>query len=263
MNQVTYQIALETGYHEAVIRQAYKDSVGRWTWSVGLTSATGHNVERYIDNPAPMQLCMDVFVWALRNYAQQVAEVFAGFDLTEYQFGGAVSFHWNTGAIKRASWVKLWKEGKTAEARAAFMNWKSPPEIIPRRRKEQALFFDGVWSNDGTITEFTRVTSRHTPDWTSGRKVDVTQYLAAAFEPTAELETLEDHTPQPDAPVPVPTLSPEGMNLEIDELVVAGGAVLIAGGAIALWKHLGSKAKVAFVVAALVTAAIAAGLLLT
>ena len=48
---VDYDVAMEVAGHEAIIRQAYKDSKGIWTWSVGLTSATGHVVERYIGKP--------------------------------------------------------------------------------------------------------------------------------------------------------------------------------------------------------------------
>ena len=78
VNEVDYSVALEVASHEAVIRQAYKDSVGIWTWSVGLTGATGHDVERYIDNPASLQHCLNIFVWALRNYAAQVNDAFPG-----------------------------------------------------------------------------------------------------------------------------------------------------------------------------------------
>lgn len=55
--------ALEIGFHEAIVRQAYRDGGGVWTWSVGLTSATGHDVERYINNPQTIQYCLDVYAW--------------------------------------------------------------------------------------------------------------------------------------------------------------------------------------------------------
>lgn len=141
-NQVDFDVAMEVACHEAVIRQGYKDSAGVWTWSVGLTSATGHNVERYIGKPQPLQHCLNVYVWALRRYAEQVNEAFAGHWLSKAQFAAAVSFHWNTGAIKRASWVKLWKAGDVEGARKAIMYWTTPPEVTGRRRKERDLFFD-------------------------------------------------------------------------------------------------------------------------
>ncbi|MDP3938205.1 MAG: hypothetical protein Q8R92_08705 [Deltaproteobacteria bacterium] len=204
MSRVDYDVALEVASHEAVIRQAYKDSVGKWTWSVGLTSATGHNVERYIDNPQPLQRCLDVYVWALGNYARQVDEAFAGHTLTKAQYAAACSFQWNTGAIKVAAWVKHFKAGDVAKARKAFMNYSKPPEIKGRREKERDLFFDGVWSNDGTMVEYTRLTSRHTPDWSSARRIDVSKELRAAFGHAV----VADHAPLPAAKVDQPTLSP-------------------------------------------------------
>ena len=183
MMKITTRVALEIATHEAIIRQAYKDSVGVWTWSVGLTSATGHDVERYIDNPQPIRKCLEVWLWAMENYADDVREVFAGHDLTEAQFAAALSFHWNTGAIKRASWVKHWKAGKVAKARSAFMSWRKPAAIIPRREAERDLFFDGVWSNNGSMTEYTRLTSRHKPDWGSGKRIDVSGNISAILMP--------------------------------------------------------------------------------
>ena len=205
VNEVDYSVVLEVASHEAVIRQAYKDSVGIWTWSVGLTGATGHDVERYIDNPASLQHCLNIFVWALRNYAAQVNDAFQGRDLTTAQFAAAVSFHWNTGAIGRAEWVKLWNAGDHDGARAAIMNWVTPPELKGRREKERDLFFDGIWSNDGTMAEFTRLTSRHTPDWSSRRRIDVAVELRAAFATVPE--TIPDRAPEPYSTVIVPTLT--------------------------------------------------------
>jgi GH24 family phage-related lysozyme (muramidase) len=185
MKKITTRVALEVAHHEAVIRQAYKDSVGKWTWSVGLTNASGHNVERYIDSPQPLSKCLEVFVWALERYAEDVREVFSGYDLTEEQFAAALSFHWNTGAIKRASWVKHWKSGDYRTARKRFMDWKRPPEIEERRKAERDLFFVGVWHNQGTMPEYTRVHSNHTPDWSSRVERDVSATLRNLLEPSA------------------------------------------------------------------------------
>jgi GH24 family phage-related lysozyme (muramidase) len=100
--RVDFDVAMEVACHEALIRQTYKDSKGILTWCVGMTSATGHKVDRYIGRPASLQHCMNLCAWALTNYAEQVREVFKAHPLTKAQFAAAVSFHWNTGAIKRA-----------------------------------------------------------------------------------------------------------------------------------------------------------------
>ena len=175
---LTPRVALEVAHHEGLVREAYRDSVGVWTWSVGITSASGHKVERYIGAPQPLERCLEVWLWVLERYAEDVREAFAGHELREHEFAAALSFHWNTGAIHRAKWVQHWKAGDVARARRAFLNWKRPPEILPRRKAERALFFEGRWSGDGTLTEYTRLTATKTPDWSSAKRIDVRETVA-------------------------------------------------------------------------------------
>jgi GH24 family phage-related lysozyme (muramidase) len=178
---VDYDVAMEVASHEAIIRQAYKDSEGVWTWSVGLTSATGHVVERYIGKPQSLEHCLRVYIWALDNYADAVRKAFTGVELSKEQFAAALSFHWNTGQIGKASWVRLFKAGKLAEAKKAFMNYSKPKAIVPRRQSERDLFFNGQWSNAGTMTEYTRVTAKGMPDWGSAKRIFVERELKAAL----------------------------------------------------------------------------------
>lgn len=193
---INYETALEVASHEAVIRKAYKDSKGVWTWSVGLTSKSGHKVQRYIDNPQSLERCLEVYVWALGNYAEEVEEVFKDYKITRKQFTAALSFHWNTGSIAEANWVDLWKDGEGAKSYDAFMNWSSPKAIIPRRKKERELFFNGTWSNNGTMTEYTRLTSNYTPVWSSAKTVEVEGILKGL---------LGSEEPQEKEPVKVPS----------------------------------------------------------
>jgi lysozyme len=96
---VDFDVAMEVASHEALIRQTYRDSVGKLTWCVGMTNATGHRVDRYIGKPASLQHCMNIYAWALTNYAAGVYRAFKGHQLTKAQFAAALSSHWNTGAI--------------------------------------------------------------------------------------------------------------------------------------------------------------------
>ncbi|MGE0231172.1 MAG: lysozyme [Flavobacteriaceae bacterium] len=198
--KVDYEVALEILSHEAIVRQAYRDSVNVWTWSAGITSASGHAVERYIGKPQPMEHCLAVYAWLLETkYAPAVRAAFAGCRLSKAQFAAALSFHWNTGAIGRASWVKHFKAGNIAKARKAFMDWRKPPEIKERREAERDLFFDGKWSNKGTVTEYTRVTARGTPDWSSAKKVNIEAALRSALAgPQKPAETQTPLPPRPD-----------------------------------------------------------------
>lgn len=180
--QITERIALELIAHEAIVREAYKDSVGVWTWGVGVTSASGHLVERYKDNPQTIQRCLEVYLWLLRErYAPAVVEAFKGVALTEAQFGAALSFHYNTGAIGKATWVKLFKAGQVDAAKASFMEWRNPPEIVPRRKKERDLFFSGVWSGDGLATVYEVAKPSYSPKWSSAKRIDVRADLRAAL----------------------------------------------------------------------------------
>jgi lysozyme len=161
--KIDAEIALEVASHEGIVRQAYFDTKNVLTWSIGITNATGHNVERYRNNPQPMAYCLQIFVWALERYAKDVRAAFAGKTLTKAQFAAALSFHYNTGAIARATWVKLWKEGRVSEARQSIMSWTKDKELTSRRAKERDLFFDGKWSNYGFITEYTKVSATGQP----------------------------------------------------------------------------------------------------
>ena len=176
--KITRNVALEIISHEAIVPEAYKDSVGVWTWGVGVTNASGHQVyPRYKDKPQPLEKCIEVFLWLLETkYAPAVRAAFKK-PLTESQFAAALSFHYNTGAIGRADWVKYWNAGSVDAAHDSIMNWSKPAAIIPRRMKEQTLFFRGIWSNDGKVTVLGVNKPSYTPKWSSAQRIDVTEII--------------------------------------------------------------------------------------
>lgn len=179
---ITPRAAMELISHEAIVLEAYKDSVGVWTWGIGVTDMSGHRVGRYKDNPQTVERCIEVFEWLLREkYAPAVDRAFSGFDLAEHQYAAALSFHYNTGAIKRATWVKEFKAGNRSAAKSSFMNWRNPPEIIPRRKKERDLFFDGKWSADGRATIYPVRKPSYQPDFRNGQRVDISGAMKDVF----------------------------------------------------------------------------------
>jgi len=171
---ITARIALELISHEAIVREAYKDSVGVWTWGVGVTNASGHEVyPRYKDKPQDIRRCLEVYLWLLREkYLPSVLRAFTR-PLNEHQLGAALSFHYNTGAISKATWVKQFNAGDIAGAKLGIMNYRKPPEIVPRREKERDLFFDGKWSSDGKATVYPVRKPSYTPHWAKAQRVDV------------------------------------------------------------------------------------------
>lgn len=155
MRTLTPRILGEILQHEGLAREAYRDSVGVWTWSVGITDASGHKVARYRDNPQTIERCLEVFVWLLETrYLPAVLAAFGAFEPEEHQLAGALSFHYNTGAIARASWLRRFLDGDADGAREAILDWRRPPEILPRRRRERDLFFNAKWSGDGRVAVY-------------------------------------------------------------------------------------------------------------
>lgn len=231
INHVDADVALEVASHEALVRQTYKDGGGVLTWCVGMTNATGHTVERYIGRPQPIQHCMNVYAWALENYADHVRDVFG--PLPKHQFAGILSWTWNLGGgnLRSASWVKHFRAGRMEAAEKSFKLWnidngKVIPGLTKRRDAEADLIFRGKWSNDGTMTEYTRLTAKMTPVWSSAKKISVAKELRAAFAKPANVPV--DQPKQPNAPVPAPTVSP---NHAPSALLVFAlvGAVIAAG----------------------------------
>ena len=76
--------------------------------------------------------------------------------LAPHEFDALVSFHYNTGGITRASLTRHLNAGDLEATAQAFLNWRRPAEIIPRREAERDLFRHGrypggpipVWSVD-------------------------------------------------------------------------------------------------------------------
>lgn len=220
MDRIDYDVALEVASHEAIVRQTYKDSVGINTWSIGLTNKSGHNVDRYIGKPQTLEHCLAVYVWALEDYAERVRRAFHGFSLSKNEFAAALSFEWNTGSILTASWVRLYKQGRVKEAEASFLSWnkaggKVSQGLVNRRKKEADLLFRGKWSNDGTITEYTRLKANSTPDWNSAKRVNIEAELKRALAGEAKDVLVPDT--QPGAVVPA---KPSGGN-SIASLIAA------------------------------------------
>ena len=151
--------------HEGIVPGPYFDSVGVQTYGVGHTAAAGDPDPA--DMPAGMpedldkelRRVFDVFDDDLLKYEMDVHNAIK-VPVTQHEFDAAVSFHYNTGAIGRATWVKSLNAGDRAKAAKEIMNWTKPEEIIPRRQAEQRLFRDCVYPSE-PIVVWQVNTSRH------------------------------------------------------------------------------------------------------
>jgi lysozyme len=181
---LTLRAHMEVISHEAIVLEAYKCSAGVWTWGVGVTNASGHIVHpRYLRKPQSLTRCLEVYEWLVRTkYLPEVRAAFGRIKLNEHQLAAALSFHWNTGSIHRASWVTSFRNGNIDLARAQIMNWRNPPEIMKRRAAERDLFFDGTWTSRGTRARVIhRVAASGTPIWGSGVQTDISAELAGVL----------------------------------------------------------------------------------
>lgn len=166
---------------EGLVPEAYKDSEGIWTWALGVTDKSGHLVQRYKDNPQPLEKCVEVSVWLLKkSYLPHVLKAFQGHDLTESELAAALSFHWNTGAILTTSWVKLFLAGKKKEARAFLENhYLNGGDLKSRRMWEAALFFDGKWPAETLVPVYGVAKPSYRPK--GAKKVDIRPMLEKAL----------------------------------------------------------------------------------
>ncbi|HWT42800.1 MAG TPA: hypothetical protein VN152_09145 [Sphingopyxis sp.] len=179
--RLTARTAAELVGHEAIVLEWYLDSENVGTWGIGVTNASGHGVDRYKDNLQTIGRCLEVYIWLLGNsYIPDVRKAFAGCELTEAQFAAALSFHYNTGAILRTDWVKLWKSGNIKAARDFLeTHYLNGGDLKERRRKEAALFFDGRWAGDGTALVVPVAKPSYKPAFKRAERIDVMPMLNA------------------------------------------------------------------------------------
>src|SRR5688572_12579458 len=211
--------AMELIGHEAIVLTRYLDSVGVWTLGVGHTKMAGPpNPETYLGT-LTVKEAFDLFMLDVQKYVEAVNAA-VKVKVTQEQFDALVSFHFNTGAIGRASLVKKLNAGDLEGAAAGFMAWSKPPEIIGRRTKERDLFSTGRYSNRG-MADIYPATSEGKILWGKPKRVDLRSLVGGAVIP-----------PPPDIPKPIPkpgpTPKPGNIGGAIGSAVVLGGGVIIA-----------------------------------
>lgn len=133
---------------EGDVLRAYLCPAGKWTISRGLTAASGVVKPRagMIITQAESDRLFDL---ALTRYEPSVTAAMPG--AKQPAFDAGVSFHWNTGAIRKASWVKRWREKAPREMiRAALVAWnkgggKVLPGLTARREREALMLLNGMY----------------------------------------------------------------------------------------------------------------------
>lgn len=134
---------------EGVVLKAYRCPAGKWTIGAGLTKASG------VIDPKPGQVitrehASELLALALqRNYEPDVRRAMGG-KAKQAEFDAGVSFHFNTGGIGRASWVKHWLVNDWAKVEPAFKAWRKGggkvlPGLVRRRATEYKMLRHGLY----------------------------------------------------------------------------------------------------------------------
>lgn len=143
---------------EGVVLVPYRDSVGVWTIGVGHTKAAGP------PDPKGMGIityndALDILAHDIRKYETDVNKAVT-IDVKQHEFDALVSFHFNTGAIKRAALTRFLNQGNRYKAALAFMNWtragNNKNALLYRRTAERDMFVNGDYGEPFFVSVWTR-----------------------------------------------------------------------------------------------------------
>lgn len=142
---------------EGVVLRAYRDSVGVWTIGPGLTAASGVIMPKagmVITREQATELLQQALRAKYEPAVEKAMSIVQGANVSrpkQNEFDAGVSFHWNLGAISRATWVQAWKaKAPRAEIIARLCAWnkaggKVLPGLTARREREAAMLLDGKY----------------------------------------------------------------------------------------------------------------------
>ncbi|MGB3378614.1 MAG: lysozyme [Allopontixanthobacter sediminis] len=125
--------------------EAYPDpGTGGAPWTIGW-GATGAGVAQ--DTVWSQQECDDRLVADLLRYAADVSDALVGAPTSQPQFDALVCFHYNTGAIRRATLARLHRAQDYRGALAEFSRWNRAGgrvmKGLVRRRAAEAKLYSG------------------------------------------------------------------------------------------------------------------------
>ncbi len=174
--RMTTRGLLALARHEGIVPAPYLDATGTWTFGIGHTVAAGEPDPAAMPRGIPTDLnaaIQEAFRLFRADLARYGADVLSAVKvpLEPYEFDALVSFHYNTGGIARASLTKHLNASNRIAAADAFLYWRRPASVIPRREAERDLFRHGryptgpipVWGVDANgRVDFSRPVRRLT-----------------------------------------------------------------------------------------------------
>lgn len=139
-------------HEEGEALRAYPCPAGIWTIGAGLTAASGVVKPHAGMTISPEESDRLLALALERNYEPAVRRVMP--DAKQHEFDAGVGFHFNTGAIARATWVKRWLVRDWKGTETAFKAWNKGggrvlPGLVARREREFRMLKDGVYEFPG------------------------------------------------------------------------------------------------------------------
>lgn len=128
---------------EGLILHPYKDSVGIPTIGIGNTYYEDGNRVKMTDPSITKDRAINLFRIVLRNYETAVWSMTRD-DINQNQFNALVSICYNIGvaAFKGSTLLKRVNANPTdLLIRDAFLMWRKPSVLLPRRNREAKLYF--------------------------------------------------------------------------------------------------------------------------
>lgn len=187
MQKISPRGLAEIAAHEGIVASPYRDSAGHWTVGIGHSAAAGWPDPATERRPFTLDEIVSIFLGDIARFEERVRRAFTR-PLDQAQFDAAVSFDFNTGAIDRAAWVRLFNGGQELAARDAMLNWRRPPEVLRRRRRERDLFFDRIYAGDGTASLYP-ADARGRVLWHEARRIDIAALIARHSPSAAPAES--------------------------------------------------------------------------
>lgn len=142
--------------------RAYQDSVGVWTIGYGNTNYDANAVKRFGKIQRGLTItpeqAEEVLIESLATgYEPAVREVLSDKlqgEQGQWAHDGGTSFHYNTGAIKKASWPKSLLAGDMAAVKASILSWnKAGGSVLAgltrRRNREWSIIATGDYGPEG------------------------------------------------------------------------------------------------------------------
>ena len=196
--------------HEGIVQSRYKDAVGVWTIGVGHTAAAGAPDPAKFAGTMTMREVFDLLRRDVAKYEAAVSRA-VKVALEQHEFDALVSWHYNTGKIARATWLKALNDGRKAAAFAALKTsiitagGERLQALVDRRKAESALAQTGVYPKP--VAMLYPASPQGKVLWSKGKQIDLVRALeAGATAPAAQKPAVNVPSPAETAPAasPVP-----------------------------------------------------------